>query len=259
MKASEETIVKALTGNYRAEHLFTLKQALAAYDFAHQQMRECDQQIQQALAKFEDDENNTSSTPPDSSNSSDLPVEASVTYRRKNEPHFDMRPELKRIFGVDLLKLEGISTLTAMTLLAECGPDLSCFPTEAHFVSWLAVCPNNQITGGKIRKRRTRPVKNRLATALCLAAQSLHHSQSAMGAYFRRMRARLGAPKAITATAHRIARMIYMMLTRGEEYVAQGQAAYETKCKEQQIASLKRQAQRLGLTFLNPATGEVVS
>ena len=170
-----------------------------------------------------------------------------------------MRPELKRIFGVDLTKIEGISTLTAMTVLAECGPDLSSFPTDGHFTSWLAVCPNNRITGGKVRSRRTRPGKNRLATALCLAAQSLHHSKSALGVYFRRMRARLGAPKAITATAHKIARLIYMMLTRGEEYVAQGQAEYETRCKEQQIAAFKRQAQRLGLAVLNPTTGEVVS
>lgn len=251
IKASEAEIEKALTGHYRKEHLFTLKQALESYDFIHRQMEECDEQLRQAMSQAEGVKSDAPSSGP--------AVKPKCLSRRKNEPYFDVQPELTRIFGVDLLKIEGISTMTAMTILAECGPDLSRFKTGGHLASWLGLSPNNQITGGKIRKRRTRPGKSRLATALRIAAQSLHHSKSAMGAYYRRMRARLGAPKAITATAHRLARIIHMMLTQGEEYVAQGQAAYEHKCTERQVAALKRQAEHLGFTLIMPATGEIVS
>lgn len=250
VKASQETLVKALTGHYKTEHLFTLKQALATYDFLHQQIKECDEQIKQTLSRFQEEKGG----PPPSQEQKGRPF-----YRRKNQPHFDLEPELRRIFGVNLMKIDGMSVLTAMTLLSECGPDLSRFPTEKRFCSWLALSPNHRITGGKIKSRRTRKGKNRLATALCLAAQSLHRSKSAMGAYYRRMRAQHGTPKAITATAHRIARMIYMMLTRGEDYVDQGQAAYEQKYKERQMRSLKSQAARLGLTLVETATGAVVS
>jgi transposase len=251
VKATQETVVKALTGNYLTEHLFTLKQALDTYDFLHQQMQECDVQIKQCMARFED-KNNGGGEPPS-------PPEEKRIARRKNEPYLDLKSELTRIFGVDLTGINGISTMTAMVVLSECGPDLSAFPSEAHFSSWLALCPNQQITGGKVRKSRTRNVNNRAADALRVAAQSLHHSDSALGAYLRRMAARHGMPKAITATAHKLARLIYFMVTRGLEFVQQSQTEYENQYRDRQLHSLQKRARTMGFTLVDMATGAVVS
>ncbi len=247
VKATEETLVKALTGNYRPEHLFTLKQALETFDFLHTKMRECDEQICECMSRFED-KNGPSAPPPGS-----LPKENKHISRRKNEPYFDMSSELERIFGVDLTKIAGISSLTAMTILSECGPDLSAFPTEGRFCSWLGLCPNHRITGGKVRSNRTRKVSNRLATSFRVAAQSLHHSNSALGAFFRRMCSRHGVPKAITATAHKLARLVYMMLTRGADYVEQGQAEYEKQHQERRLKSLQKQAASIGYSIIPTA------
>lgn len=251
VKATQETIVKALTGNWRPEHLFTLKQALASYDFLHQQMQECDAQIKECLARFHDKDDDARHTP--SSSGEKGPA------RRKNEPYIDLKSELARIFGVDLTGITGISSMTAMVALSECGPELSAFPTERRFSSWLGLCPNNRITGGRVRKTRTRRVKNRLADALRVAAQSLHRSQSALGAYLRRMAARHGMPKAITATAHKLACRIYNMVTRGQEFVEQGQAQYEQQYQERKLRALQKQARSMGFSIVNTATGAVVS
>ena len=251
VKNSEETIAKALTGDYRAEHLFTLRQALATFDFHHQMLVECDKQIQECMAQFEDKQSKASGPPEDKA-----PKHQS---RRKNQPHFDLRTELIRISGVDLTKINGIDTITAQTVISECGTDLSAFPTDKHFASWLGLCPNNRITGGKVHSRRTRRVQNRVAQALRVAAQSLHHSKSALGAFFRRMRGRLGAPKAITATAHKLARLIYMMLKHGEAYVDKGQEYYEQQYQDRTLNALTRQAEGMGYTLVLQHTGEVVS
>jgi transposase len=251
VKASKETIIKALTGNYRADHLFTLKQALETYDFLHQQMQECDEQLKECMACFQDKN--------PGGNSPVLPSERKPVYRKKNEPYIDMRDELERILGADITKIEGISSLTAMVVLSECGPDLSAFPSERHFASWLGLCPNHRITGGKIRKNGTRKVVNRLATALRVAAQSLHHNQSAIGAYLRKMAARHGMPKAITATAHKLARLIYNLITHGHEYHTQSQAQFEQKHRERQLCYLQTQARIHGYSLIIASTGEVVS
>jgi transposase len=251
VKATPETVLKALTGNWRPECLFTLKQALDSYDFLHSQMQECDARIKECLHRFED-KNPGSGQPP-------LPPEDRRITRRKNEPYIDLRPEIARIFGVDLTRIKGISTITAMVLLSECGPDLSAFPTQGHFCSWLAVCPNPRITGGRVHGSRTRRVNNRLADALRVAAQSLHRSNCAMGAYLRRMAARHGMPKAITATAHKLAKLIYLMVTRGEAFVEQGQAAYEQQYQDRQLRQLQNRARSHGFTLVATATGEVVS
>ena len=149
--------------------------------------------------------------------------------------------------------------MTAQTVISEQGFDMSVFPSEKDFASHLGLCPNHRITGGKIIKRKTRKVQSRAAKALRLAAQSLHHSKTALGAFYRRLRARLGPAKAITATAHKLARLIYRMLKYGETYVDIGQEYYERQYRERLIQNLKRRARQMGYQLLNIETGELVS
>jgi transposase len=141
---------------------------------------------------------------------------------RKNWPKFGLRAQLYRMTGVDLTLIDGIDVMTAYTVICECGFDMSAFPSEKHFASWCGLCPNNRITGGKVFRTKTRKVRNRVAVALRVSAQSLLRSQTALGAYYRRMRTRLGAPKAITATAHKLAILVYRMLKHGEDYIDKG-------------------------------------
>jgi len=161
--------------------------------------------------------------------------------------------------GVDLTQIDGIETMTAQTIISECGFDMSRFATEKHFTSWLGLCPNNRITGGKVKKSRTRKVQNRVARALRLAAQSLHRSKSALGAFYRRMRSRLGAPKAITATAHKIAKLVYRMLKYGCDYVDSGQLYYEKQYRQRVLKNLTRRAREMGYGIICTNTGELVS
>ena len=246
VKKSEDEIRKALSGFYREEHLFTLKQALDLYDILHAKIRECDQKIHECLRSFEG-KSDLESYEPKSPKSS----------RRKNQPHFALGRELYRITGVDLTAIEGIESLTAQMVISEVGFDLSRFPTEEQFTSWLKLCPENRITGGKVRRRGTQKSQNRLANALRIAAQSLHSSKSALGAFYRRIRARHGASKAITATARKLACLIYRMLRYGMEYVSQGQQEYEQRYQEQQRQALKRRAAALGYELVCLQTGEV--
>jgi transposase len=245
LKASREELAQALTGNYRPEHLFALAQALEAYDFTHQQIESCDRTIHACMK--------------------DLPGKAprvattkSRQTRRKNQPHFDLRAEQIRIAGVDLTRIPGIETLTAQIVFTEVGVDVSRFPSEGNFSSWATVCPNNQKTGGKIRSRRTRKSGHRLAAALRVAAQTLSRSKTPLGAFYRRKRARIGAPKAITAAAHKLARIIYRMLKYGEEYVEQGQKAYEEQQHRRSLQSLQRMARNLGFEIMSRETGELL-
>jgi transposase len=274
VKASEEELVKALTGHYQPAHVFALKQALEAYDFLHKQMQECDEQIQACLARFED--KTPPAAPPSRSEGAPQdraegpPAAPSVTKRaatvrakspsrRKNEPYFDLEPELQRIFGVDLTRIEGISSLTAMMVLSEMGTDVSAFPTHKHLGSWLGLAPNLRITGGKVKGSRTRKVRHRLATAFRVAAQSLHASPSALGCFYRRMAARRGAPQAITATAYKLAQRVYHMLKYGTEYVEQGQAQYEAQSEQRRLRALHKQAAALGFSVVPNAPEPAVS
>lgn len=244
VKRSEAEIIKALSGNYLPEHIFTLKQALELYDVLHAKLAECDREIESCLSTFEDKAN-----PAD--------VIAKPKTRRKNQPHFDVEKHLYRISGVNLVAIDGIDALTAQTIISEVGFDVSRFPTEKHFVSWLALCPENRITGGKVRRHRTRRSHNRVALALRLAAQSLHSSKTALGAFFRRMKAIHGAPKAITATARKLACLVYRMLRFGMTYVDAGQQIYEERYQEQQRRRLERRAADLGYALVNLNTGTV--
>jgi transposase len=251
VKASRETVVKSLTGDYRRDHLFTLRQAVELYDLYHEKIAACDREIQGQMARFA----------PKADPKDLLPAREGKrpSKRRKNQPHFDLRAEMYRMTGVDLTQIDGISTLTAQTALCECGQDMSAFPSEKHFTSWMGLCPNNQTTGGKVRRTKTRRVQNRLAEALRVAAQSLHHSKSALGAFYRRMKARLGPAKAITATARKLACQVYRLLKYGRDYVDQGEQRYEEQYRERQLRSMKKRVQQLGYTLVSVQTGEVVS
>ena len=162
----------------------------------------------------------------------------------------DLRTELYRILGVDLTEVPGLGTLSIHTLLAEIGPDLSAFPTYKHFCSWLGLCPDNRISGGKVLSVRTRKVRSRVATALHMAAQSLWHSETPLGGYFRRMRTKLGAPKAITAAAHQLARIIYHMVKTGEAYDESVLARAQDKLRRNVEAKLRAHAKRLGFDLV---------
>jgi hypothetical protein len=232
----EATIAKALLGNWRAEHLFALRQALELFEFDHRRIAACDQQIEAYLGTLPQHGDGTA--PPS-------PPRPGKT-RPANAPSFDARAALARACGVDLTAIEGIESRTALILISEIGSDMSPWPTEKHFCSWLGLCPHHRITGGKVLSSRIRPGPNRAAQALRLAARSLRASKSALGAYFRRLKSRLGAAQAIVATAHKLARLVYSLLKHGTAYVQQGLDAYEQKYRQQSAAALARKARALG-------------
>jgi transposase len=219
-----------------------LRQSLEAYRYHQTLIADCDQEIQQSLAVIEskiDPQQHQLSKPKD-------------RHRpRRNELRFDVRSELFRIFGVDLTAIPSINALTAHTLLTEIGPDLSKFANCAAFTSWLGLCPDNRISGGKVLSAKTRPVKNRASIALRMAAQSLHRDQSYLGQFFRRMRAKLGAPRAITATAHKLARVVFHLLSTRQPYEESKFAVQEMQHRARLTSRLKRQAEQLGFV-LNP-------
>jgi transposase len=206
------------------------------YDAYQQRIVECDQQLQTQLANLD----GITTT-----------LEESTPKRKpkkgKNAPQFDLGNELRRISGVDLTRIDGIDVMVAQTLVSEVGLDMSRWKTEAHFASWLGLCPDNRISGDKVLSKGTRGVVNRAATALRQAASTLLRSRSYLGAQYRRLRIRLGAPKAITAMAHRLARLVYRMLKFGQAYVDKGTEYYEIRFREQQVHLLRKRAAKLGL------------
>jgi len=233
--------------SWRPEHLFTLRQAVELYDIYQQKIEACDPAIE-AYMKTRDSPGDPKDLPP-----------APAGKRRKNQAPFDLRERWYEVTGVDLTTLPGMDAMTAQTVVSECGTEMSRFATEKHFSSWLGLCPNQEITGGKVRRRRTRKVQNRAAQALRLAAQSLHRSKTALGAYYRRMRGRLGPAKAITATAHKLALLIYRMFRHGMKYVEQGQQAYERHYQERTRRLLAKRVRQMGYAMVSLQTGEVVS
>jgi transposase len=235
--ASEEEIVKALQGNWRDEHLFALKQAVALYDAYAEQLADCDRQLEKMLATLARHEGQPGKP-------------KRRGGRAKNAPQFDMRTYLFQLCGVDLTRIDGIDVTTAFKVLAEVGADLSRFKSAKHFASWLGLCPGTKISGGKVLSGASTRTANRAAQALKIAAAALRTSQSALGAYYRRLCARMDRPRAITACAHKLARLIYTMLTRGEEYVDQGQAQYEERYRQRVIRTLSKKAEKLGFQLV---------
>ncbi len=237
-KESEETIRKALEGHWRKEHLFNLSQALELYNFYHKKIRECDKEIQAHLAQFD-----TQCLPSPS-------IESKPYKIKDNGLNFDAKPELHRIMGVDLTKIDGLEAHSVLKIVGETGLDMSFWKTEKHFASWLGLCPGSKISGGKSLSGKTKPSANKAAAAFRLAAQGLHNSQSALGAFLRRIKSRLGAPKAITATAHKLAKIFYSMLKNGTEYVDAGQDYYDKQYEHRVLDNLKRKAKKLGFELI---------
>ena len=241
VQATEATIQKSLVGDYRREHLFTLHQSLQAYRSYQELIAACDQEIEEHLRQL--DSKSDGDNPP-------LPTPKHKHKPRKNEFRFDLRTHLYRILGVDLTAIPGIDASTAHTLLAEVGTDLSKFPNVSAFVSWLGLCPNNKKSGGKILSRKTRKTNSRANAALRVAAQTLHRSQSFLGVFYRRMRTRLGGPKAITAAAHKLARVIFHLLTTGKAYDESIFAAEEQRLAQRREKRLRYQANALGFELV---------
>jgi transposase len=236
IRASGDEIAKSLQGNWRAEHLFALKQALALFDFYGTQLAECDREIEQQLQSLQVHDGE--------------PAKGKRRSRTRNAPKFDLRTQLFRMCGVDLTRIDGIDVTTALAVVSEVGTDMSRFPTDKHFSSWLGVCPGTRITGGKVLSGKTKRCANRAAQALRLAAAALRSSQSALGAYFRRMCSRMDKPKAVTAAAHKLARLIYTMLTKGEEYTDRGQDYYEERYRQRVLWQLSKRAEKLGMKLV---------
>ncbi len=247
-KHDEKTIAASLEGHYRPEHLFALKQSVEEYDFFKQQLFECDAQIEQALCGLK------SKGHSDDVPSGDLPP---VKKRKtKSSLNFDVRSELYRLIGVDLTRIDGMDENSVLKVLSETGTDMSAWRSEKHFASWMGLSPGNKITGGKVLSSKTKSTANRAAAAFRISAYGLFNSKSALGAYLRRQRARLGAPKAITATAHKLARIFYSMIKNGTEYVDQGQDYYETKYRQRVIKQLEKKASSLGYCLTHKNTEE---
>lgn len=239
IKASEEVIAKSLVGDYRAEHLFTLRQSLAAYRSYRKMVDDCDREIRRYLEEFKPPE-----PPPAPEDDNSKPSMKSPSLEAV------LRSELHRVIGIDLTKIPGIRTGIAQTLFGEIGPDFTKFRSASAFASWMGLCPDNDISGGKVLWVGTRKVKCRAALALRMAAQSLHHSKSALGDFYRRMRAKLGAPKAITATAHKLARIIFHLVTTSQEFDDSKFAANQLRYQKRQEAKLRAKAKSMGFELI---------
>jgi transposase len=234
-RATQAEIAAALHGNWRAEHLFALQQALEMYEFYQRQLRACEARIEVCLRGFAD-----------KSGGAALPARPGQKKPRRNEVRFGARALLFRVAGVDLTAIEGVSETTALVILSEIGTDLSRFPSEKNFVSWLGLCPQHQGSAGKIFSRRVRRGANRAARALRMAAQGCHHAKNALGAFYRRIAARCGGAKAVVATARKIAERVYRLLKYGREYVRQAEQVYEEAYRQRTLKGMARKAASLG-------------
>ena len=244
-KKSEKEIAMALTGNYRHEHVFALKQALALYDAYSAQLAECDGEIERQFANLK----------PLSDDLPPLPPSDKRDLHSKNGPSYDARSYLYRLTGVDLVAISGLNQSSVQTIISEIGRGVRHFPTEKHFCSWLGLAPHNDISGGKRLRSRTLPTNNRAGQAFRLAAQSVAKSpESAFGAFYRRMKARSGPKQAIVATAHKIARAFYHILKHRTPFHDLGGQEYERRARDREIKNLHKGAAKLGLAVVEIPT-----
>ena len=239
---SEEAIAEALFGKYSEEHLFALEQAVRTWDHYQVLIGECNTRLEQHAAKFEK-----------KADRKDLPKARRIEHVRKNILNFDARSLFYELFGQDLTQIDGISTGTVSTLLAEVGPNMDAFETVKSFTAWLRISPGQNTTGGKNRSGKNRSTTNRLSTALRIAAQTLSRSRSALGAYYRRKKGQLGPEKAINATAHKLARMIYFTIKFQRTYVDPGPDHYTEKNRERIIKSMEKHAKLFGYQLIKAA------
>jgi transposase len=238
-KSDATAIARALEGTWRPEHLFALRQAYDLYRFHHRQIDECDAAIQAELARL-----------PDRTGGKPFAARPRRCGRKANDLSFDAARPLFRAVGVDLTEVEGIDERTALVILAEVGAEVNRFPTEKHFASWLGVCPRRHESNGVRKRRGPRKGKNRVAIALRMAAQAVGRTQSSLGLFYRRIKGRIGGPGAVTATAHKLARLVYRMLKHGAECVKRSMAEYEAKLRAQQERQLRARAARLGFELV---------
>jgi transposase len=250
IKASREEVARSLEGNWREDVLFELQQAVDNYHFVHRQMQECDQELERCLAKLP---TRMLEAPARAEG-----VAAAMSKKKKearkprgNEPRLDIKAELKRICGVDLTSIDGISVMTAQTIVSEVGTDMSGFQNEHHFSSWLGLVPSKDISAGKTVRRGKKKVKNRLAGALRMAATSLLESDSYLGARYRYLRRQLPTHASATkAMAHYLAKLVYRMITKGEAWVDRGAAQFEKRRSERELASLTARARANGFQLI---------
>lgn len=239
-KASQETIRESLVGNYQPEHLFSLSQALELYDFYQRQIHACDVEIEQVL-----DQLRRESSPP----LQPLP-KARHRTRQPNDLAFDVRAALYPVVGADLTQIHGIGPSLALKLISECGTDMSRWPSAKHFTSWLGLSPGNKISGGKVLSSRTRHTANRATARLRLAAGTIGRTSTALGAFYRRLAARIGKAKAVTATARKLAILFYNALRYGMDYRDPGAEYYEQKYRTRVVKNLRRRAAEFGYQLI---------
>jgi len=244
-KASTDLVREALTGHYRPEHVFALRQALDLYDAYQAKIGECDVEIESALVEINRDR---------------IPAEEPLPKRRdaggRNAPRFDVRAALYTLLGRDLTQIHGFGAYTVLRLVGECGDDMTKWRTAKHFTSWLALAPGNKISGGKLLSSKTRRSSNRGAALLRIAAVNVGKTQSALGAFYRRLAARAGKAKAVTATARKLAVLFYNAIRFGRTYLDPGADYYEERYRKRVIRSLHRRAAQLGLVLTGPALAE---
>jgi len=248
IRASKETIAKSLEGTWLPEQLAILQRQLADWEHTQRQMAACDVDLEVLMKQMPAAE--VAPVEPAGPPVGTTTQRKRRTKRSRNEPDFKLAEELKRVTGVDLTRIDGIKVMTVQTLITEAGLDMSQWPTENHFVSWIGLAPQNAVSGGKVLRKKTRKVVSRLATALRMAASTLRESDSYLGAQFRRLRTRLGNPKAITAMAAKQARLVYRMLKYGQEYVDKGTVQYEEKYRLQKIKMIAKQAAQQGFALV---------
>jgi hypothetical protein len=232
---SEEQIALGLEGTWRPEHLFELRQAHELYRFHHRPITECDQQVQAELANF-----------PDRAGAKTHTVKPRKRGRKSNDVRFEATGPLFRALGVDLTLIEGIDVGTALVILAEIGVDVSRFPTEKHFASWLRLCPPQDESNKTKKRRGHRKGTNPVTIALRMCARSLGKTMTPLGLFYRRIRSRIGGLGAVKATAHKLACLVYRMLKYGEDYVTQSMEEYEAKVEAKVLKALKRKAAAMG-------------
>jgi transposase len=249
-KASEDEITGALTGHYRPEHLFVMKQNLGLYDAIQRQVSDCDGEIERHLAAL-----TALLDPP----VAPLPAARSRRKARNNEPRFEIRQPLHVLSGVDLSQIDGIGPYNALRIISEIGTDMSRWATQSHFVSWLTLAPKNRVSGGKLLSSRTQPSANRTATILRMVAMTLGRTQTALGAFYRRLAFRVGKAKAITATARKLGLLIYRCLKGEIVYNDPGAAAYDRINKESVLRRLRDRAENLGYSLVSNETGQILS